>query len=1240
MTESIIQHIENKKQPYRVPVFAIKPTTIHFSDKVEKQASVIRLTTCDFVTNYYNISFTSNCLRWIRIPEYDTNDLLASQFGKTPENPYFKTHNNSLTTPILCKLYITPGAYENIVDIFSEINSKLYDSFVDLFKIHTNPTSVFTSQQFKYQYAARDLNPGDAENEPMESFIPSIFTKWGCVELTNSVAQTATLSCSSTDKVYYYIPGTIRYEKDNIQYTLKNSIIAFTTTTIANCSLINSTIELPYFTTINEDDDTSSSDTQTIGNRFNVTYLNQMYNIYNSTFSSSIVSSTITGSRYRNAVCNILKNGIIGDIEEIRCYIWNNGKQVVTNSGNINIESATLSSYEDVSDISKFKDRFEYQTDDKAIGKLGSYIYRYADEDIIMNEDLTITLSIPSAVISEIGDNKYSVSFSENASLTIFNSSGTSPIALDGFISTCAQISKYPNVDVFGRWIEEDKANAPTITFINNGAGKIQIDGKASKVDLELKGTYDGYSLISEPVEVPLSPKLYFGTRTVKTETQVEIVTEPVIGKSSREYTKIENNGSTRQQGEVQVPIVTETHYYLYYENNVLIKQVIDVPTTRDYIPTTDPDVDFTKEILVDLSITSHEDPNDKTLYDIITQTTTTESLYGPPTNPEDAKFPEGHEDDIITYLSSDNIKETRVSAETENHTWKKTIYESIYSTDEDGENTTTYNLPTLIIEVKEEPVNPGPKQKQTLRLITTTKVLALSDEGDEEESNNDDETIVTKTYKLYHHDFITQITQLEELVKMGYAVRVKKLKYPSTTRPTEINNVYGIDILPVKQDQITKKWSLDDTVEAIGFNSLTVKYSGTSRSTTYYDLEGEIERYKYINGVKTFIDYPIIDRKFTISTGDCSAGIIQTTPASGTALSNLFIINDATSTVKEVRSINENVSITYDTYFYKAYRLIMEKQSSANFISLITADENSKLAIKFFTSVVPVTSSTIYTSTVDFLNVLQDPNFNLKFNTLHLEPIIEFDDITKETSLTTNNFKLSKYSQQNNNVDDFYYNFAIDKTDLWSKLGFVPNVIQYDKSTIMSYNSKNKADESDSIEQVYPVYTIKGVYYSETLYQGPIYTPSVTKLESYEQNLNSAAIRKIILPENYNIIKLLDSTNNTILFNTYFNKTTHYAQRLMNLSIPKTIEVKLTQNKDIEEYLNSNEIVDSIANIGQYQVVRDNQTTIASIQQQLVINSTIEIPDEKTIYVFLTNGNQIYSLMDTVATLNVEYIN
>ena len=1705
MTESIIQHIENKKQPYRVPVFAIKPSTIHFSDKVEKQASVIRLTTCDFVTNYYNISYTSNCLRWLRIPDYDNNDLIASQTNKTPENPYFRTNRTDLTTPILCKLYITPGSYENIVDIFSEINSKLYDSFVDLFKIHTNPTAVYKNQQFLYQYVSvKGEEEGDAPSSTKSYYIPSLFTKWGNIQLNNAVVQSVNLSSATSDMIYYYIPGSIRYEKDNIQYTLKNSIIGFSTPTLSNCSLINSVIHLPYFTT--EDDESTEL---TTGNSFNVTFENQIYNIFDSTFASSIDTSMSETTAYKNATSNLLTSGILGDVDEIRCCIWSGGKQVLTDASNINIDSAMLSNFEEVSGIGKFSDRFNFQEDDNKT--LGQFIYRYADGKYKLNEDLTITLSIPASTITE-KNGTYYVDLSENANITIFNASGNNPIVLDGFIASTASSYKYPNCRILGDWID-DKEGKPMITFTTDDTSKIDIDDKAVHVDITMKGLYKGYTQVSSRNEDPtmtyynglrkvlnlvneqqtraqyetkqyirdLTRKEYYSAKPgddshvyiklfhykvvyipnsttgkdelheevidtpsiveynaryikpdqvieeileelyteteldsstnlwtrnhiknltitygtvdtkdciptggvirtcfntdvksvkvsdgespwTKTTTQTNIINDELIDdavynsylinprypQSNITYTwtpekqiitspKPENPGpgerlttttiktinywqsSSRIDADSNIAIFnpnynpsatqkdinpqyitnlyynpkvaianpgykpleasttsnpefianpiydsTDTPYMLnpnydptqasttfnpeyitnpaydpskpdymtnpaydstkssttsnpqyianenhdplkleYMENddynptatqkNINAKYILNTPTVNlghsynpakydymtnpnydstkssdtsnppfkdnpeyvagvlqyvvneeyidtskptpyapynplddpqsnpyftvvnpqiiinpDYDPDHDPDPsdpDYDPEIKPKyiisadrVNINSSYDPSEPTTHELLkindkykqaipdpdydpsksiinpkwiwntdNPIAIRNSSYDPSEPTINPQFiPNYYNSEVIRNLDYDPSKPTinpRYIPNTDN---PKAIYNEPY--DEDSETINPQYIPNYynseaIRNLDYDPSKPTTNPQYIANTNYNPNIAVANTSYDKDSDTVNPRYIANPNYNSnytppanprssnppkyygYARNEESTVNELtEKLVEMGYAVRVKKYKYPDEVRQTELNDIYGIDILPVSssKDPTTNEtiWKLDLEASSIGFNTITIKKAGAAHDATYHDLEGNIERYKYVQGVKQMVEYPIIDRKFSIHSGTCTAGIILTNPPTGTSLSDLFTLDDSNSIIKEVRSINENIRITYDTYYYKAYRLIMEKQSEANFISLITADENNKLAIKFFTSVIPITSPTIYTSTVDFLNVLQDPNFNLKTSTLHLEPIIEFDDITGKPKLTTNNFKLSKYTQQNNNVDNFYYNFAIDKNDLWSKLGFIPCNIQYDKTTIMSYNSKNKADESDSVEQVYPIYTVKGIYYSETLYTGPIYTPSVIKLESYEQNLSSANIRKIILPENYNIMKLLTSAYNTILFNTYFNKATHYAQRLMNLSIPKTIEVKMTQNKDIEEYLNSNEITDSIANIGQYQVVRDNQTTIASIQQQLTINNTIEIPDERTIYIFLTNGNQIYSLMDTVATLNVEYIN
>ena len=77
----------------------------------------------------------------------------------------------------------------------------------------------------------------------------------------------------------------------------------------------------------------------------------------------------------------------------------------------------------------------------------------------------------------------------------------------------------------------------------------------------------------------------------------------------------------------------------------------------------------------------------------------------------------------------------------------------------------------------------------------------------------------------------------------------------------------------------------------------------------------------------------------------------------------------------------------------------------------------------------------------------------------------------------------------------------------------------------------------------------------------------------------------------------------------------------------------------DVEKYLNSNKIIDSLASVGTYGVIRPNDPAYESIQQSININSTITIPDNSSMFVFLTSSNQRYPVISSEATLNVEYI-
>lgn len=976
MTESIIQHIENQKQPYRVPVFEITPTNIHFSDKIQKNASVVRLTTCDFITNYYNISYTNNCLRWIRIPEYENNDVLSSNATLSPTIPYYDISPGK-DAMHLCKLYITPGAYESVQDVIDEINTKLYKSFSDIFQIQYVPFPIYNNQSFLYAWKV-DSSSIDTVNN--KDNVPCYFTSNGIPILKGVVIDSATIFNTEYSSIYYYIPGTIRFTNNNVQKSEENVIIEFTNLTIPSVNITNGEINLPY---LSLDMSNDPDNPYAYNNKLQATTTDHiLYEVYNtyvqSTFGHDEQNSN-NYSKYKNCLKNVLRSFSVFDLENVNCNVYTrDGRTVAITKSAINIESATLQNFDNVSGILKYANRFQYSVNNDQTK--GEFIYQYGFQSEVINPNLSIKIFIP--------DVKFT---SED--------SGTN--------------GNYV-IDLLNSGI-------PTITILNTNG-------------------------------------------------------EDVVCLSGYEIRKTDSND---------------------YVNNGIFTG--NLPT--------------------------------------------------------------------ISFSST-----TNVNIDTEN----------------------VYNL--------------------TIELVSATP--------------NPD-----KNNQLY-----------------APAARIKKMKYISSSNivSSEIPNVYKINLLNSVGANIesTTSWGLnlefpsneqsEGKCQTCKFFKATLTTAGSKSAIFFENVNGEIT-----TSEDNLVEFIVFDRKFFVKDGLISSGVIYSTPID-VSIDKVFEPDESNSVTEQIVSITNNVELTYDTYYYAAYQLIKKTKQGdiPKFIDRVTANDNRKTYLKWFLPVIPVSSDTIYSSTLDFLKVMQDPNFDLKTTTLQLEPILSYTGIGGKQSLTKNNYKLTKYTREENTIDDYYYNFAIDKKDLWYKLGYTPCLINYTRDTIMNYNSSHKADESQIPEQLYPVYLIKGVYYSESLYNGPIYTPSQIKIDSYQENANITTVNKIILPEGYDITKLLDTIQDKTLFNTYFDKTNHVAQRLLNLSIPKTIEVKISQNRDVEEYLNSNEITDSIANLGQYQVVRDNEATIASIQQQLNINTTIQIPDNNPIYVYLTNGNQIYSLMDTVATLNVEFIN
>ena len=111
-----------------------------------------------------------------------------------------------------------------------------------------------------------------------------------------------------------------------------------------------------------------------------------------------------------------------------------------------------------------------------------------------------------------------------------------------------------------------------------------------------------------------------------------------------------------------------------------------------------------------------------------------------------------------------------------------------------------------------------------------------------------------------------------------------------------------------------------------------------------------------------------------------------------------------------------------------------------------------------------------------------------------------------------------------------------------------------------------------------------------------------------------------------------------------YIMKRIHYAENGVNLSIPRSIDVDITQNEDVEKVLNMNPTRINNGCIGSYDVIRLHEPVYGGLQQRIDINKTIKLPnnmdaESNDMYVYLTAKDVRYPLMPSICTLRVEYM-
>ena len=235
--QTVNQQIDSEPHPYRVPVFKLEPLNIQFSGQQSKAAKSVRLVSCDFATNYYNVSPNNNCLRWLRKVNLSLNEHVIEKYPENINvvNPYFDgSYPNEEWH--LCTLYINPSQYTGINAIIDEVNDKLNESFKSLFNISSFVERAYTGVQLNYNNY--------------------IFNPSGVIKLTDTLVNSSILS--SDEAVPYIIDGEMVYTQNDVTSFATNGIVDvknLDNATLTNTVILNPKFQQNEFTEYQSNDD-------------------------------------------------------------------------------------------------------------------------------------------------------------------------------------------------------------------------------------------------------------------------------------------------------------------------------------------------------------------------------------------------------------------------------------------------------------------------------------------------------------------------------------------------------------------------------------------------------------------------------------------------------------------------------------------------------------------------------------------------------------------------------------------------------------------------------------------------------------------------------------------------------------------------------------------------------------------------------------------------------------------------
>ena len=324
--------------------------------------------------------------------------------------------------------------------------------------------------------------------------------------------------------------------------------------------------------------------------------------------------------------------------------------------------------------------------------------------------------------------------------------------------------------------------------------------------------------------------------------------------------------------------------------------------------------------------------------------------------------------------------------------------------------------------------------------------------------------------------------------------------------------------------------------------------------------------------------------------------------------------------TIKEY-SVNKNSDLLFDTYFNDLY------DTYTNGGKFLTLNNNVLSDVYIFSfKLLPVTIDNLIQQSVDEYVKLN--KYNIDTITTELLPkVVEYNG--NDFMLTDNIFNLNEYDNEESKINTFLYTFS-QTNDLSYNMNLSTVRVTVNTNSILKYNSGYATDEINSeniIEDI--TYIIKGTYYSEFIYNGPVYTK-----QYYTFNNSKSTLKYNLTETDMDISRLL---NDIDIYNNFVATSFNNNNNNTDLSILNKIRIIMTTNFDVEQKINNED-----KNLG-----TTNDTNTFEIQtsdtSKLIlknINLNITIPKDESIYVYIVGSEYNYALMNNNATLEIEYVN